>query len=349
MLKSVLKLTLAAASALAISSAAALAQAKIEMKIAHFIVDQHPMSVWIKNWAEKLEKDSGGRIVAKIFSNAQMGPPPAYYDLARTGQADVTWYLTGGTPGRFPITELINLPYLVGSSEIGTKVLNDPELRSKYLEPEHKGVKVLVLFTHQPGQVHTTKKPIKSLEDMKGLRIRFTSPAVRDFIAALGATPVGVTPTELADQLQKGTIDGTFIDYGGAGIAFKLGGILKYTTEIYAYVTSFGLIMNPGFYDKLPADLKKVVDDSVKGQEKQIGDGWDLIDGPGKKLLVDGGMQPIKLSAEENAKVRKIGTDLADKTIKELEAKNLPARAAYEMMKALAEKHAKTSRNFWTQ
>jgi TRAP-type C4-dicarboxylate transport system substrate-binding protein len=347
MLKDVLKLGLASAAALAFTSAATLAQNKIEMKIAHFIVDQHPMSVWIKNWADKLAKDSGGRIDPKIFSNAQMGPPPAYYDLARTGQADVTWYLTGGTPGRFPVTELINLPYLVGSSEIGTKVLNDPELRAKYLEPEHKGVKVLVLFTHQPGQVHTVRKPIKSVEDMKGMRIRFTSPTVRDFISALGATPVGVTPTEQADQLQKGTIDGTFIDYGGAGIAFKLGGILKYTTEIYAYVTSFGLIMNPAYYDKLPPDLKKLIDDSVKGKEKEIGEGWDSIDGPGKKLLMDGGMQPFRLEAAEDAKFRKAAAELADKTVKELEAKNLPAGAAYAMMKALSEKHTKTSRNFW--
>jgi TRAP-type transport system periplasmic protein len=348
MLTYVTRLGVAAAAALAISPAAALAQEKIEMKIAHFIVDQHPMSVWIKNWADKLAKDSGGRIDPKIFSNSQMGPPPAYYDLARTGQADVTWYLTGGTPGRFPITELINLPYLVGSSEIGTKVMNDPELRAKYLEPEHKGVKVLVLFTHQPGQLHTTKKPIKSMEDMKGLRIRFTSPTVRDFIGALGATPVGVAPTEQADQLQKGTIDGSFIDYGGAGIAFKLGGIIKHTTEIYAYVTSFGLIMNPAYYEKLPADLKKLVDDSTKGQEKAIGEGWDSIDGPGKKVLMDGGMQPIRLETAEDAKFRKVGAEVAEKTLAELEAKKLPAREAYTLMKALAEKHAKSSKTFWT-
>ena len=346
MRRNVLTLGLAAA-AFGLTSAAGLAQDKFEMKIAHFIVDQHPQAVWIKNWADKLEKDSKGRLAPKIFSNAQMGPPPAYYDLARTGQADVTWYLTGGTPGRFPITELINLPYLVGSSEIGTKVMNDPVLRSKYIEPEHKGVKVLVLFTHQPGQVHTTKKPINSVEDMKGLRIRFTSPTVRDFVAALGATPVGVAPTEQADQLQKGTIDGTFIDYGGAGIAFKLGGILKHTTEMYSYVTSFGLIMNPAYYDKLPADLKKLIDDSVTGKESEIGKGWDSIDGPGKKLLMDGGMQPIKLAPAEDARFRKIGADVAEKTINDLEAKKLPAREVYTMMKALSETHAKTSKNFW--
>jgi TRAP-type transport system periplasmic protein len=71
------------------------------------------------------------------------------------------------------LTELIQLPYLVGSAEIGTKVLNDPVLRAHYLDAEHKGVKVLLLFTHQPGNVHTTKKAIHAVEDMRGLRIRF--------------------------------------------------------------------------------------------------------------------------------------------------------------------------------
>ena len=104
------------------------------------------------------EKDSGGRITVKRFPGSQMGPMQQHYDFARTGQADVSWFLHGATPGRFPLTEISQLPYLVGASEIGTKVLNDAELRSKYLDAEHRGVKVLLLLTHQPGNVHTTKK-----------------------------------------------------------------------------------------------------------------------------------------------------------------------------------------------
>jgi len=323
------------------------AQEKYEMKVAYFVGDQHPMSQWIVRWSDGLEKASGGRIAVRRFPAAQMGPPPVYYDLARTGQAEVSWFLSGGTPGRFPISELINLPYLVGSSEIGTKVLNDPELRAKYIDPEHKGVKILMMLTHQPGQIFTTKKAIRTVEDMKGMRIRFSSPTIRDFVGALGATPVGVAPTEIAEQLQKGTIDGAFMDYGGAGIAFKLGGIIKYSTEMYSYVASFGLAMNPDFYNKLPADLKKLVDGSVVGKEKEVGEGWDSIDGPGKKLLVDGGAEAIKLSAAENAKFRSIGADLSERHVKELEAKGLPARAAYTMMRALSEKHSKTSKSFW--
>ena len=326
---------------------AAQAQQKIEMKLAYFVGDQHAMSQWLIKWSGELEKGSNGRIVVKRFPGAQMGPTPQHYDFALTGQADVTWFLHGGTPGRFPLTEIISLPYMVGSSEIGTKTLNDPELRKKYLDAEHKGVKVLMLLTHQPGGPHTTKKPIRTMDDFKGMRLRFASPPIRDLVQGLGATPVGVPPTEIAEQLQKGTIDGAFIDYGGAGIAFKLGGTIKYSTELYAYVASFGVAMNEDFWNKLPPDLKKLVTDTMTGREKEVGQAWDALDVPGKKALIDGGAQAIRFSAEDDAKVRRIGSQVTFTKIKELEDKGLPARAVYEQMRALAEKHAKTSKSFW--
>jgi len=321
--------------------------AKHELKLAYFVGDQHAMSQWLVRWSETLEKDSGGRLTFKRFPASQMGPVPQHYDYARTGQADVVWFLHGATPGRFPQTEIIQLPYLVGSAEIGTKVLNDGELRGKYLDAEHKGVKVLLLLTHQPGNVHTTKKPIRRVEDMNGLRIRFASPTIRDFIAALGGTPVGVPPTEQSEQLQKGTIDGVFIDYGGAGIAFKLGGILKYSTEMYSYVSSFGVVMNEQTWKSLSPDLQALITRSVTGVEKEVGEAWDALDGPGKKALVDGGAQVIKLSPEENARFRKIGADVTEAKLKELEGKGMPARSIYTMMKSLAERHGKTSKTFW--
>jgi TRAP-type C4-dicarboxylate transport system substrate-binding protein len=269
------------------------------------------------------------------------------YDLARTGQAEVSWFLHGATPGRFQLTELIQLPYVVGSAEIGTKVINDANLRAKYFDPEHRGMKVLLLLTHQPGNVHTTKKPIRSADDLRGLRIRFSGPVIRDFIAKLGGTAVGVQPPEQLEQLQKGVIDGVFIDYGGAGVAFKMGGTIKYSTEMYSYVSSFGIGMNPAFYKRLPADLRKLVDDSVKGVEKEVGEGWDALDDIGKKLLVDGGAEPIKLTAAENKRFRQVGMEVTEAKLKELEGKGLPARAAFKQIQALSAKHAKTSRTFW--
>src|SRR5262245_23786252 len=319
----------------------------IELRFAYVVGDQHVMSQWLVKWANDLERESGGRMAVKRFPGSQMGPVQQHYDFARTGQADVSWFLHGATPGRFPLTELIQLPYLVGSAETGTKVLNDPELRAKYLDAEHKGVKVLLLLTHQPGNVNTTKKAIRTVDDMKGLRLRFASPTIREFVAALGGTPVGVLPTEQVEQLQKGTIDGTFIDYGGAGIAFKMAGVIKYTTEMYSYVSSFAVAMNEDFWNRLPPDLQKLVAKSVIGVEKEVGEAWDGLDAVGKKLLIDGGAEPIKLSPEENARFRKIGAEVAEARIKELEGKGMPARTIYTMMKSLAEKHGKTSKNFW--
>jgi TRAP-type C4-dicarboxylate transport system substrate-binding protein len=330
-----------------VAAPAVLAQQTYEMKLAYFVGDQHAMSKWLIKWSDELAKQSGGRLTVKRFPGSQMGPVQQHYDYARTGQADVSWFLHGATPGRFPLTELVQLPYLVGSAEIGTKVLNDPELRAKYLDAEHKGVKVLLLLTHQPGNVHTTRKPIRTVDDMKGLRIRFASPTIREFVAALGGTPVGVAPTEQVEQLQKGTIDGVFIDYGGAGIAFKMGGILKYSTEMYSYVSSFGVGMNPDFWNKLPPDLQALVTKSVTGVEKEVGEAWDALDVPGKKAIVDGGAEVIKLSPEEDARFRKIGAQVDEARVKELEGKGLPARAVYDRIKLLADQHSRNSKTFW--
>ena len=335
-----------AAAALALP---ALAQEKYEVKVAEFVGAQHFMTKWLVQWGEKLEKASDGRLVFKHFPGAQMAPPPAHYDLARTGQAEVSWFLHGGTPGRFPLTELISLPYMVGSAEIGTKVLNDRELRSRYLDAEHRGIKLLLLLTHQPGNIHTTRTPIRKADDLKGLRIRFAAPTIRDFVAALGGTAVGVQPGEQLEMLQKGTLDGTFIDYGGAGIAFKMGGTIKYSTEMYSYVSSFGVGMNPDFYRKLPADLRKLVDESMVGVEKEVGEGWDALDAIGKKLLVEGGSEPIRLSKAEDARFRKVGEQVVVARIKELDGKRLPASEVYKMMRTLSERHAKSSKNFWQQ
>jgi TRAP-type C4-dicarboxylate transport system substrate-binding protein len=316
-----------------------------EIKVAHFVPAGHPISKYLEAWGQDLEKKSNGRFVVKQFPGSQMGPTPVYFDHVRKGTAEVAWFLHGATPGRFPLTELVNLPYMVGSAEIGCKMMNDPALR-KYLDEEHKGVRVLYLMTHQPGNIHTRDKAVRTTADMKGLRIRFASATIKDWVAALGGTPVGVPPPDQAENLQKGTIDGVFIDYGGA-LTFKIGPMIKYTTEMYSYVSSFGVAINPAFYDKLPADLKKLIDDTTKNAPNEVGKLWDALDAPGKKYMTDSGDTPIKLTAEENAKFRQIGEQVAEAKIKELEDKKLPARDVYKLMKQLAAKYEKDSFSFW--
>jgi TRAP-type C4-dicarboxylate transport system substrate-binding protein len=126
-----------------------------------------------------------------------------------------------------------------------------------------------------------------------------------------------------------------------------MGGVVKHVTELYAYVSSFGLVMNEDFWNKLPPDLKKLVTDTTTGKEQEVGQAWDALDVPGKKALIDGGAEAIRLSPEENAKFRRIGAEVSEAKVKELEAKGLPARAVYSTMRELSEKAAKTSKNFW--
>lgn len=343
-------LSVLAAGAAIAAFAVAPAQAQThELRVAHFVTPKHSVSIWLENWARDLEKKSEGALKFSFFPAAQMGPPPRYYDIVRTGRADITWFAHGFTPGRFPLTEVSNLPFLIGSSEIGTKVLNDPELRSKYLDGEHKDIRLLFLMTHQPGNIHTANKPIRTVEDMRGMRLRVASRTILEFIKELGGTPVGLPPTEMVEQMQKGTLDGAFIDYGGAGIAFGLGRVTRYTTEMYSYVTSFGIGMNQKSYDSLPENLQKLVVESFNGVEAAVGHEWDKLDDIGKKIMVDAGMQPIELSAEERAKFQEAGARVTERWLKDMEDKGMPAREVYAMMKNLAEKHAKDSRNFLQQ
>lgn len=317
-----------------------------ELRLAHFVTPKHSISIWLEKWAAELERKSDGALKITIFPAAQMGPTANHYDFVRTGRADIAWFAHGLTPGRFPLTDISNLPFLFGSAEVAAKVLNDPQLRSKYLDPEHDGVHVLFLMTHTPGNVMTAKKAVRSAEDMKGLRLRVASRTILEFANELGATPVGLPSTEMAEQMQKGTIDGVFTDYGGGGIAFGLGPITAYSTELYSYVATMGIAMNQRSHDRLPEQYKKMIDDSFRGVEAEIGNEWDKLDDIGKKIMVDAGTQPIVIAPEEKAKFIAAGGRVTERWLAELEGKGLPARDVYSAMKRLAEKHAATSRVF---
>jgi len=338
--------SLLASGTLIAAPSVARSQTVYDLKLGHFISPQHIFAVYLENWVKELKEKSGGRLNITIFPANVMGPVQNYADYARNGVADITWFLHGATPGRFPLTEVIQLPYMVGSSEIGTQVLNDPEVL-KLLAPEYQGLKVLYLLTHQPGNLHTTSKPVRTVDEMKGLRIRFASVTIKSFIAALGGTPVGVPPSGIADALQKGTIDGCFVDYGGAHTAFRLGGIVKYTTEMYSYVSSFGVVMNPASFAKLPPDLQKLIEDTTRPRVAEIGKLWDSADAPGKKYLISEGDTPIALSKEQDALFKKIGAEDTAKVLAELDQKGMPASKVYAAMKAAAANYSKTSFSFW--
>ncbi|KPQ21272.1 MAG: extracellular solute-binding protein, family 7 [Rhodobacteraceae bacterium HLUCCA24] len=156
-------------------------------------------------------------------------------------------------------------------------------------------------------------------------------------INALGGKPVGMPPTEMAEGLQKGTLDGTFIDFGGAGIAFQLGPHLASSTEIGAYTSSFALVMNPDSYAELPEDLQQLIDESFAGRSAEIGKVWDDVDVAGRNALEEAGVNIIRMSAEEEARFRDIGDQVTQDYVTKIDGKDKPGSEVLAMLRALAE------------
>ena len=325
----------AAACSAAALLCASLAVGAEELTVASFVSPQHPMSKWIDAWAEDLAARSDGELSFRVLHGAQMGPPPKYYDLAAKGQVDVAWVLHGATPGRFELTEISNMPFLFCSAEQATAVLNDARLRDEYLDPEHRGVRVLMDFMHPPGQVNLAKGDVETAADLQGLAIRPASRSVGDYITALGGKPVGLPPTAMAEALQKGTIDGTFIDYGGAALAYQLGPYLESVSEVYAYTSSFALVMNPRTYDGLSEKSQGLIDESFEGKEAEIGQLWDGVDSVGKQALVDQGVRINVVEGEALETFRSVGESVTEDYVSALDADGKPGTEVLALMRTL--------------
>lgn len=322
------------ASVLAIASLPVQAQDHT-LKLGHFLPGGHPMSKWLEAWGEDLSEKTDGRLAVEIFPGAQMGPVPEHYDMTRRGIIDVGWILHGATSDRFPLTGLIDIPFTVDSAVHGTKILNDPELR-EILDEEHRGVKVLFLFTHQPAQIHTAGKAVTAPEDLEDLRIRFPSATAKRFLDDMGATSVGLPPTQIAENLQKNVIDGVVIDYGGAGIAFKLGGLVDHVTEFDGYVTSFAVVMNERTYRSLPEDIQAAIDESVADVAESVGAVWDSLNEPGKAALIEGGATIVEPDEAAMAAFRAYGQGVGEALVAERGERAAEVR---RLMEELAEKH----------
>jgi TRAP-type C4-dicarboxylate transport system substrate-binding protein len=316
-------------------AAPANAQDVVKLKFSHWVIAGHPVSKWIQSWADDLRAKSGGKIDIEVYPSMQLGNAPEHYDMVRRGTADMAWILHGYTSDRFPLTSLFDIPFTVDDAVVASTVVNNPELRAKYFDPEAKGVKNLVLFTNQPTHLYTTKKPVRVPDDLKGLRIRFPGAVTKRFIEEMGGTPVGVPAPAMAESFQKGLIDGTLTDHGAVGITFKLGGLIKYTTELKAYVVTFAFIMNPESYAKLKGPMKELFDKSVMGQGPELGRLMDSLDAPGKKIAMDAGMEVVPIGEGELSLFREAGKRVEKAVLEEREKAGVPAKAAYALLTKL--------------
>lgn len=304
------------------------------LKLSHYAPSvHHQHAVTFVAWAEELERRSNGRLVVDIYPSEQLGKMSQQYNLVRRGDVDIAWMMHGIPAGRFPLMELTHLPLIFDSGEQASQVLMD--LVPEYLAAEHKGVKILYLFGHSPGVVHTSGRAVRVPADFQGLRIRHPSSVIGETLRAWGASPAGMPTSELAGNLDKGVIDGLVIPYDGV-FAFRLAPYIDYSTELFSYVNSFGVLMNPASYARLPPDLQRLIDDTTgKAAAREVGARWDAAEAPGRAYMAENGVEIIELSESERARFLDAANFLIERRLAATEAKGLPAREFYARLKQL--------------
>jgi len=284
---------LAALAALALGATAANAQ-EVVLKLHHFLPPQATVQAQVFNpWCEKIGRESGGRIKCQIYPAMQLGgTPPQLFDQAKDGVADIVWTVPTYQAGRFLKSEVFELPFMAKNSETGSPALWD--FVQKNSLDEFKGVKLLAMHLHDGSLLHFAGKPVKTLEDLKGLKVRGPTRIGAKFLTALGAVPVQMPLPQVPESVSKGVIDGAMVPWEGVP-PIKLQEIAKFHTDTAAGAprmsnTIFVIAMNEAKYNSLPPDLRKVIDaNSGLEWSKQIGKVFDGTTEPAKKLAAAAG------------------------------------------------------------
>ena len=309
--------------------AAAPANAKtIDLKFATFFSPKHTLQVGVwEPWAEKIQKLTEGRVKVTMFPGGALGKPGDHYALVEKGVADIVYILQDYVPGRFPMTTAFELPFMVPNSKQGAKAMWKTFENSPDFQKEYARVKVLAFFCHPPGHFHTTQKPIRSIDDLKGLKIRTVSPAVTDALKIYGAVPVEMPITETYTALERGVVDGTVIDWGGLEV-FKLNDLVKYTTETDFYVVTMAVLMNKRKWDSLPSDIRKIIsDNSGMALSLWCGDVYDATNEPAKQRMVKSGMEVIHLPEADLHKLHALAMPQREQWVKDMQARGLDGQA----------------------
>lgn len=287
----------------------------------------------LKPWAEKITKESDGRIQFQFYPSMQLGgTPPQLVDQVRDGVADIVWTLPGYNSGRFPLISAFEQPFMSRSAEASSQAMW--EFLQKHGQKEFEGMRLLATHVTDGALVHTTDKPIKKMSDFRGLKIRAANRTSTKLIALLGGTPVAMPVPQIPEALSKGVVDGAIVPWDVVP-ALKLHELVKYHTEMAPgqpelMYTTVIIAMNPATYEKLPADLKKVIDDN-SGIElsRQAGRLFDTqVVETGHELAKSRGNQIYVLPEDEQQKWMKVASRLDQDWIDEVEDKGYENGAA---------------------
>lgn len=317
---------LAAAALLAFAGAAS---AQVTLTITSWVPPAHLLTRALSDWCGEASKATSGRIKCNLLPKS-VAPAPATFDAIRDGLADLSLTVHGYTPGRFTFTKMAEMPFL-GDSAIATSVAYQ-RIHEKYLAQldEHKGVKVLTVFTHGPGVIFNTKKPVTTLADLQGLKFRVGGGVVNDVGKALGVNMTLKPAPESYELLSSGVVDGTWFPDESI-VSFKLDKLIKHRTAVPGglYNTSFVLMMNEATWNKLSkADQEAVNKLSGEFAARFIGKYWDDTDALSREAQKAAGVQSVTADAKFVADFKAKTAAIEEAWVKEAEAKGLKNAAA---------------------
>jgi TRAP-type C4-dicarboxylate transport system substrate-binding protein len=322
---------------LGIMTPPALAAQEIKLTYANFPPAQTFPSVQMERWAKEVEKRTNGKVKVQTFPGGTLLPAKNIFDGVISGTADIGNFAMSYQPGRFPVSEAVDLPLGFQSAKVASLVLYD--LIEKYRPKEFEKVKIITLFTCPPNDLMTSK-PVRSLADLKGMELRVSGTGA-EVIKRLGGIPIAMPMSDTPEAIQKGIVKGivssleTLKDFNYAAYC-------PYATEANLFVVSFAVVMNREKWESLPADVKKVIDDMRREQAEWTG---DYVDRHVRESLAWSkdkyNHQVFQLSQKDRMETQKLVQPMLDEYVKRTEAQGVPGKKIVGDAQQLKKKYEK--------
>ncbi|MGC8659663.1 MAG: TRAP transporter substrate-binding protein [Desulfomonilaceae bacterium] len=299
----------------------------VELTYSIFFPATHGHTLLATEWAKEVEKRTNGAVKISMYPGATLTPADQCYDGVVTGISDIGMSVLSYAKGRFPLSEVIDLPLGYKSGLQATRLCN--AFYDKFKPKELADTKIMYLHAHGPGIFHT-KKPVRTMEDLKGMKIRGTGTSIK-VVEALGATPVAMPQPETYDALQKGVVDGLVSPIETLK-GWKFAEVIKSTTENFgsAYTLAFFVTMNKKKWASLSPETQKEIENINKEWIDKTGKAWDQMDKEGKEFTLARGNQVIQLSKEEDQRWAEACKPLLANYMRNMETKHLPGKEALD-------------------